>query len=206
MVFENNLVLVFDTLTTVLDKLVSYMPLIESAFSKLTPLVIHKIGGKGFNCVRKPSKANRRLVGSSHQINTLPNLLSLLIFFPSFPFFSQNNSGCFAPLGMEDGSITDVQVSSSSRLDDNHSPSQARLNFKEEGNKAGGWSAQTNDKNQWLQVDLSSYTRVTRVATQGLNANDEWVTKYKLQYSDDGKNFQYYKQQGDNEWTVRLRL
>ena len=200
------MVLVFDTLTTVLDKLVSYMPLVESAFSNFTPLVIHKVGGKGLNCVRKPSKANRRLVGSSHQINTLPNLLFLLIFSPSLPFFSQNNSGCFAPLGMEDGLITDVQVSSSSRLDDNHSPSQARLNFKEEGNKAGGWSAQTNDKNQWLQVDLSSYTRVTRVATQGLNANDEWVTKYKLQYSDDGKNFQYYKQQGDNEWTVRLRL
>ena len=105
---------------------------------------------------------------------------------------------------MEDGTITDVQVSSSSRLDDNHSPSQARLNFKEEENKAGGWSAQTNDENQWLQVDLSSYTRVTRVATQGLNAKDEWVTKYKLQFSDDGKNFQNYKQQGDNEWTVCL--
>ena len=105
---------------------------------------------------------------------------------------------------MEDGMIPDIQVSSSSRLDDNHSPSQARLNFKEERNVAGGWSAQLNDKNPWLQVDLGSYTRVTRVATQGMNANDEWVTKYKLQYSDDGKNFQYYKQQGDKKWTVCL--
>ncbi|PFX33163.1 Neuropilin-2 [Stylophora pistillata] len=109
---------------------------------------------------------------------------------------------CFTPLGMEDGMIPDIQVSSSSRLDDNHSPSQARLNFKEERNVAGGWSAQLNDKNPWLQVDLGSYTRVTRVATQGMNANDEWVTKYKLQFSDDGKNFQYYKQQGDKKWTV----
>ena len=119
------------------------------------------------------------------------------------PFF-ENNPVCFEPLGMEDGTITDVQVTSSSRLDDNHSPSQARLNFKEEENKAGGWSTQPNDENPWLQVDLGSYTRVTRVATQGLNAKDEWVTKYKLQFSDDGKNFQNYKQQGDNEWTVCL--
>ncbi|XP_066019015.1 uncharacterized protein [Pocillopora verrucosa] len=111
-------------------------------------------------------------------------------------------AGCFEPLGMEDGTITDDQVSSSTRLDDNHSPSKARLNFKEEENNAGGWSAQTNDENQWLQVDLGSYTRVTRVATQGLNVNNEWVTKYKLQFSDDGKNLQNYKQQGDSEWTV----
>ena len=141
----------------------------------------------------------------------LPLTLSLfLLHFTSssflliFAFFFENNPVCFEPLGMEDGTITDVQVTSSSRLDDNHSPSQARLNFKEEENKAGGWSAQTNDENQWLQVDLGSYTRVTRVATQGLNAKDEWVTRYKLQFSDDGKNFQNYKQQGDNEWTVCL--
>ena len=105
---------------------------------------------------------------------------------------------------MEDGTITDDQISSSTRMDDDHSPSKARLNFKEEENKAGGWSSQTNDENQWLQVDLGSYTRVTRVATQGLNVNNEWVTKYKLQFSDDGKNLQNYKQQGDSEWTVCL--
>ncbi|XP_022805050.1 uncharacterized protein LOC111342257 [Stylophora pistillata] len=127
---------------------------------------------------------------------------SFKVFSSFLLFLMFVNRVCFAPLGMEDGTITDVQVSSSSRLDDNHSPSQARLNFKDEGFKAGGWSAQTNDKNQWLQVDLGIYTRVTRVATQGLNANDEWVTKYRIQYSDDGGNFQYYKQQGDNKWTV----
>ncbi|XP_022805106.1 coagulation factor V-like [Stylophora pistillata] len=92
--------------------------------------------------------------------------------------------GCLAPLGLEDGTITDIQVSSFLRLDDNYSPTQL------------------NDKNPWLQVDLGRYTRVTRVANQGLNASNEWVTKYKLQYSDDGKNFHYYKQQGDNKWTV----
>jgi len=38
---------------------------------------------------------------------------------------------------------------------------------------------------------------VTRVATQGRNAAySQWVTKYKLQYSDDGVNFQYYQENG----------
>ena len=103
---------------------------------------------------------------------------------------------------MEDETITDAQVSASTRLDDNHSPSQARLNFKEVGRKAGGWSALRNDVNQWLQVTLGSYTRVTRVATQGRNGYDQWVTKYELQYSDDGVTFQIYRQKGHSSWKV----
>ena len=92
------------------------------------------------------------------------------------------------------GSISDIQITASSQLDGNHSAAQARLHFKADGNKAGVWSALTNDLNQWLQVDLGSYTRVTRVATQGRNGYDQWVTKYKLQYSDDGITFQVYRE------------
>jgi len=103
---------------------------------------------------------------------------------------------------MESKTITDAQISASSQLDDNHSAIQARLHFKAKGGNAGGWSALRNDANQWLQVDLSSYTRVTRVATQGRNAYDEWVTKYRLQYSDDGVTFQYFKEVGDTSAKV----
>ena len=94
---------------------------------------------------------------------------------------------------MERKSISDTQISASSRLDENHSAKQARLHFK-----AGAWSPLTNDLNQWLQVDLGSVTRVTRVATQGSNAYNETVTKYKLKYSDDGVTFQFYKDVGDS--------
>ena len=46
---------------------------------------------------------------------------------------------------------------------------------------------------------------MARVATQGRNYNpswpygshNQWVTKYKLQYRNDGVTFQYYKQQGE---------
>ena len=102
------------------------------------------------------------------------------------------NVACIGPLGLESEAISDAQISASSELDDNHSAKQARLHFVISGYKRGGWSALRNDLNQWLQVDLGSYTRVTRVATQGRNAYNEWVTKYRLQYSDDGVTFDLY--------------
>ncbi|CAH3197418.1 unnamed protein product, partial [Porites evermanni] len=55
------------------------------------------------------------------------------------------------------------------------------------------WSSLNNDIYQWLQVDLGTYTTVTRIATQGRSDMYEWVTKYRLQYSEDGVNFHFYK-------------
>ena len=81
-------------------------------------------------------------------------------------------------------------------LDGGNSPEQARLHKKADGGMAGAWSAQMDDFNQWLQVDLGSYTKVSRVATQGKNGLDQWVTKYKIQYSDDGETFSVYKEPG----------
>lgn len=95
---------------------------------------------------------------------------------------------------MENEGITDGQISSSSQLDDTHTASEARLNFKTDGSERGGWSALTNNFNQWLQVDLGTFNRVTRVATQGRNGRDQWVTRYRIQFSDDGVSFQFYKE------------
>ncbi|XP_022807964.1 uncharacterized protein LOC111344965 [Stylophora pistillata] len=107
---------------------------------------------------------------------------------------------CQNPLGMENGAIPDEQITASSRWDAHHAPPQGRLHFKPSGVKQGSWSAGVNDGNQWLQVDLGSqYMKVTGVATQGRNARPQWVTKYKLQYSEDGISFQYYKEPGDTE-------
>ena len=106
---------------------------------------------------------------------------------------------------MESKLISDDQISASSELGSNYSAVQARLHFKADGGKAGGWTALSDDLNQWLQVDLGSYTRVTRVATQGRNGYDQWVTKYKLQYSDDGATFEFYKDAGDTSPKVFAR-
>ena len=116
---------------------------------------------------------------------------------------------------MESGAISDSQISASSEahIDANHAAIQGRLNFQETSVKAGAWVAATDDVNQWLQVDLGNQlTKVTRVATQGRNqssqwpweAHSQWVTKYKLQYSNDGVNFQYYREQGQTAKKVKI--
>ena len=106
---------------------------------------------------------------------------------------------------MENGAIADYQITASSRWDKYHVASRARLNIKLSGNMRGGWSARTMDLKQWLQVDLGSYTTVTRVATQGRNGHDQWVTKYRLLYAgNDGMNFHSYKELGDTSAKVSL--
>ena len=71
---------------------------------------------------------------------------------------------------------------------------------KKEGNKAGSWAAKTNNVNQWLQIELGSdYTKVTRIVTQGRSDYDQWIKTFKLQYSEDGVNYQFYREQGQTE-------
>lgn len=106
---------------------------------------------------------------------------------------------------MENGVISDRQITASSQLSANHAAIQCRLNFKATGNKVGSWAAGSNDSSPWLQVDLGSEpTKVTRVATQGRDGTSQWVTKYKLQFSNDGVNFLYYTVPGQLENKVRI--
>ena len=97
---------------------------------------------------------------------------------------------------MENGAIADEQITASSQWDGYHAAVQGRLNFPEADGKAGGWAARTRDTKQWLQIDLKNkYTNITRIATQGRNGANEWVTEYRLQYSDNGVNFYFYLDQ-----------
>ena len=99
---------------------------------------------------------------------------------------------------MESGAISDAQITASSEFNGNHAATQGRLNFLAVPGKAGSWSARTNDVNQWIQVKLPGYTRITRFATQGRNAFNQWVTQYKLEYSEDGVTFHYYHEPGQS--------
>jgi len=108
---------------------------------------------------------------------------------------------CQEALGMENGAISDEQISASSRYSDETYASLARLFLQNTTYHGGGWAAQTSDSSQWLQVDLNSQYRVTRVATQGRDSDDhwhQWVTTYKLQYKDDGGSFQTCKELGQS--------
>uniref|UniRef100_A0A8C2AYR5 Contactin associated protein 2 n=1 Tax=Cyprinus carpio TaxID=7962 RepID=A0A8C2AYR5_CYPCA len=64
---------------------------------------------------------------------------------------------------------------------------------------AGGWSPLDSDHYQWLQVDLGSRKQVTAIATQGRYSSSDWTTCYRLLYSDTGRNWKPYHQDG-NIW------
>lgn len=104
---------------------------------------------------------------------------------------------CQDQLGMENGLILDTQISASSYWSASNAPSKSRLH-KAEPN----WVSSKVDTNQWLQIDVlgtnGRYTKVTRIATQGRasEAAKQWVTQYKVQYSNDGLSFTNYSEKG----------
>ena len=118
-------------------------------------------------------------------------------------FFVSINSGCISPLGMESGAISNAQITASSQHDGNTQARQGRLNYVPRGWTAGH---DGDHLKQWLQVDLGSYTTVTRVATQGHSRSygpiRGWVTRYRLQYSDEGIFFNFYKEPRDTSFKV----
>lgn len=104
---------------------------------------------------------------------------------------------------MESGAISDGKISASSQYGEQLAAAQGRLNLQVNGTSQGAWSAATSDANQWLQIDLSGWYRVTRVATQGRQNSEQWVTQYQLDYSNDSVNFQKYREDGQNVTKVK---
>ena len=117
---------------------------------------------------------------------------------------------CQDALGVENGKISNEDITASSEVIIEHHAYQGRLNFKTDRGKGGAWTARKRNVEQWLQVDLGSqFTRVTGVATQGREDRDTWVTKYKLQYSqysNETTQFQYYKEKEQNRVRILYSL
>ncbi|KAM9331850.1 contactin-associated protein-like 2a [Pholidichthys leucotaenia] len=85
---------------------------------------------------------------------------------------------------------------SSSVFSSGYAPGYAKLNRR---GGAGGWSPLDSDHYQWLQVDLGSRKQMTAIATQGRYSSSDWTTQYRLLYSDTGRNWKPYHQDG-NIW------
>ena len=110
---------------------------------------------------------------------------------------------------MENREISDRQISASSHFSPRNAAHRGRLHLQVTDKLKGAWSATRSDKDPWLQVDLITHNaHVTGVATQGRHSAyyNQWVTKYNLQYSNDGVKFQYYKEQGQAKDKVKLKL
>ncbi|XP_060103746.1 contactin-associated protein-like 2 [Heteronotia binoei] len=86
--------------------------------------------------------------------------------------------------------------SSSSYLSNSYAPGYAKLNKR---GGAGGWCPSDSDHYQWLQVDFGNRKQISSIATQGRYSSSDWVTQYRMLYSDTGRNWKPYHQDG-NVW------
>ena len=91
---------------------------------------------------------------------------------------------------MEDGRISDGQITASSFMYYDY-PRHGRLNRPAEvDNSFGGWCPHDSQlENSWIRVDLGVSTLVAGVIMQGRGYYRDytmhWVSKYKVQYSND---------------------
>ncbi|XP_028411638.1 EGF-like repeat and discoidin I-like domain-containing protein 3 [Dendronephthya gigantea] len=112
------------------------------------------------------------------------------------------NASCIIPkeckmaLGMENGDITDKQITASSEWKTDHGAANGRLNFTPRDGRTGAWSSGRNDVNQWLQVDFQRSALVTGISTQGRNGLNQFVKSYTVSSSQDGENFQHFLENG----------
>ena len=100
---------------------------------------------------------------------------------------------CSLPLGLENGHVSDAAFSASSNTA-KYVPARARLNIHADSKGYGAWAAKSNNGKQWLQIDFGELARVTKVATQGRQDADQWVTKFTLSHSVDGMHWVEYKE------------
>uniref|UniRef100_A0A8C4LLQ9 Contactin associated protein like 2 n=1 Tax=Equus asinus asinus TaxID=83772 RepID=A0A8C4LLQ9_EQUAS len=87
-------------------------------------------------------------------------------------------------------------MGSSSSMSGSYSPGYAKINKR---GGAGGWSPSDSDHYQWLQVDFGNRKQISAIATQGRYSSSDWVTQYRMLYSDTGRNWKPYHQDG-NIW------
>ena len=85
-------------------------------------------------------------------------------------------------LGLEDGRIQDGAMSASSVYNNYHAAKLGRLNLEAKAGSVGAWCVKKNDAFQWLRIDLGGRTTVTKVATQGRQDVNQWVTSYAISY------------------------
>ncbi|KAM3599721.1 uncharacterized protein V6R79_010309 [Siganus canaliculatus] len=104
--------------------------------------------------------------------------------------YSCEQKVCLHGLGVEDGNVTDSQLSASSSSG-SFTPNKARLNG------ASCWMPSGSATSSWIQVNLGEQKKVTGIVLQGCPQSDNWVTKYKLQHSADGSTWTDYTADGE---------
>ena len=102
-----------------------------------------------------------------------------------------SGSSC-EPIGVQDvNTIPDSSMTASSYIGGNYYPYYGRLY----GTRGYGWEPKTtNDRTDYLQVDLGALHSVCALATQGRRIGGEWTTQYKVSLSRDGVSWSFYQE------------
>lgn len=114
-----------------------------------------------------------------------------------------NKSDCNSskPLGMEDDSIPDNDITASS-THTNSKVAWGRLHYSQ-----GSWTPITDTGYQWLQVNFVPEVKlITHIATQGNGKNWWWVKEYYVMYRKGGRALQEYMEKNQNvvSWNTRI--
>ncbi|EDO33063.1 predicted protein, partial [Nematostella vectensis] len=99
------------------------------------------------------------------------------------------------PFGMDDRTIPDSDIRGSSHRPE-YLAHYGRLNNIKAPGMGGAWCSGIINEYQYLQVDLGRKMTVSGIATQGAGDQPSWITKYMVQYSDDGRVFKGHEEFG----------
>ena len=137
--------------------------------------------------------------------DTLPVPFSSPVFYLiNIGFLTPKPPVCLEALGMQNKQIPDSAITASSESYGTKA-SYGRLHFLcRSGSDVGGWVARLNDQNPFFQVNFGNWTKVTRVATQGRQDQDQWVKSFSLSYGYDALFFRNYTEKGENKVSKRM--
>ena len=112
---------------------------------------------------------------------------------------------CNQPMGLQSGRLKNHLVTASSQWDKYHAAFLARLHWQRRGRYMGAWSARHNNRYQWLQLDFSRWAKIIRLATQGRQDTDQWVTQYYVRHSLDGIRFVDYQERNTRKVSTQYQ-
>ncbi|CAG5108711.1 Oidioi.mRNA.OKI2018_I69.chr1.g3920.t1.cds [Oikopleura dioica] len=167
--------------------------MIQNEVEVTSPVTIYKNKHTRFP---KPKRTEKEIQAEeinedcSFQIRNQKKNMKILLF----AIFSAASAGdsfqeCDFPLGVEDGRIPDRNFKASKSHADSAAAHYARLN-NEDG--AGAWCHPTispEDLNEYLQIELLSIARITRIALQGRPSGSERAETVFLNVSLDGEHW-----------------
>uniref|UniRef100_A0A8C3T5L0 F5/8 type C domain-containing protein n=1 Tax=Chelydra serpentina TaxID=8475 RepID=A0A8C3T5L0_CHESE len=100
--------------------------------------------------------------------------------------------GCSLPLGMENGEIKNAQITASSYKKSWYSSWESSLARLNQQGRTNAW--QSNNNQQWLQIDLLKVKKITAITTQGCKSMsaEQFVKTYAILYSEEGTEWKPY--------------